>query len=148
LEILASVPKLGEYVFTSSGNRPFENFSRLKRDLDSKIASERERKGQPNILSWTIHDLRRTCASGMARLGVAPHVIEKALNHTSGKIRGVAAIYNRYEYATEMKEAFTLWEQHITQLINENKSLPVFHYPDGKKTASKKKLSKKLSKKH
>lgn len=51
------------------------------------------------------------------RLGVAPHVIEKALNHSSGKIRGVAAIYNRYEYAPEMREAIDAWAEHIHQLM-------------------------------
>jgi hypothetical protein len=53
----------------------------------------------------------------MARLGVAPHVIEKALNHSSGKIRGVAAIYNRYEYAAEMREAFEKWADYVSQIM-------------------------------
>jgi len=117
LGIIASVPKMGEYIFTSSGERPFENFSRLKRVMDAKIKSERSKNGQVNITPWTIHDLRRTCASGMARLGVAPHVIEKALNHSSGKIRGVAAIYNRYEYAPEMRAAFDAWAGYVHTLM-------------------------------
>ncbi len=116
IKILDNVPKLGNYIFTSAGDRPFENFSRAKVLLDEKIKAERTKEGQADIPPWTIHDLRRTCASGMARLGVAPHVIEKALNHSSGKIRGVAAIYNRYEYATEMREAFTAWADHIRKI--------------------------------
>lgn len=117
IELIEGSPKLGDYIFTSSGDRPFENFSRLKKALDTKIKNKRAKDGQVNISPWTLHDLRRTCASGMARLGVAPHVIEKALNHSSGKIRGVAAIYNRYEYAPEMRTAFELWAEHIAQVM-------------------------------
>jgi integrase len=60
-----------------------------------------------------LHDLRRTAASGMARLGVAPHVVEAVLNHKSGTVRGVAAVYNRYSYATEKREALALWAEHV-----------------------------------
>jgi hypothetical protein len=45
---------------------------------------------------WRIHDLRRTCVSGMARLGIAPHVADKILNHQTGTISGVAAVYSRW----------------------------------------------------
>jgi len=57
--------------------------------------------------------LRRTCASGCAPLGVAPHVVEAVLNHKSGQVRGVAAIYNRYSYSTEKREALDLWAEHV-----------------------------------
>jgi integrase len=117
ITILENAPKMGDYIFTSSGDRPFENFSRLKKVLDTRIKNARTKNGQVDISPWTLHDLRRTCASGMARLGVAPHVIEKALNHSSGKIRGVAAIYNRYEYAAEMREAFEKWADYVSQIM-------------------------------
>ena len=54
---------------------------------------------------WVFHDLRRTSASGMAGLGIPPHVVEAVLNHRSGTIRGVAAVYNRYTYAAEKRAA-------------------------------------------
>ncbi|MFA7275356.1 MAG: tyrosine-type recombinase/integrase [Pseudobdellovibrionaceae bacterium] len=117
INILENAPKLGDYIFTSAGNKPFENFSRAKKILDTRIKTLRSKDRQVNMTSWTLHDLRRTCASGMARLGVAPHVIEKALNHSSGKIRGVAAIYNRYEYATEMREAFDSWAEYVEKIM-------------------------------
>jgi integrase len=137
IHIIETSPKMGEYIFTSSGDRPFENFSRLKKVLDTKIKSERKKSGQLNISPWTIHDLRRTCASGMARLGVAPHVIEKALNHSSGKIRGVAAIYNRYEYAPEMREAFEAWADHISELMIKDSKQSAFKFPTPKKGAGR-----------
>jgi hypothetical protein len=48
--------------------------------------------------------------SGIARLGVAPHVADKILNHQSGTISGVAAVYQRHEFLKERKQAFELWE--------------------------------------
>ncbi len=117
VKILESTPKLGDYIFTSSGDRPFENFSRSKRLLDSKMKKERAKDSETSITPWTLHDLRRTCASGMARLGIAPHIIEKVLNHSSGTIRGVAAIYNRYEYADEMRKALDQWAAYVQEII-------------------------------
>ena len=60
---------------------------------------------------WTQHDLRRTAATRMADLGVAPHIIEAVLNHVSGHKAGVAGIYNRSSYATEKRAALELWAQ-------------------------------------
>jgi len=68
---------------------------------------------------WTFHDLRRTVASGMARLGVAVHVTEAVLNHKSGSIKGVAAIYNRYDYATEKRSALEAWSRHVFSLFQD-----------------------------
>ncbi|PIP91534.1 MAG: hypothetical protein COW79_01905 [Bdellovibrionales bacterium CG22_combo_CG10-13_8_21_14_all_38_13] len=107
ITILKSAPKLGNYIFTASGKRPFENFTRGKNSLDEKL----------NIDSWTIHDIRRTVASGMAALNTPPHIVEKILNHSSGRISGVAAIYNRYEYSSEKREALEKWENHIKGII-------------------------------
>jgi hypothetical protein len=48
------------------------------------------------VTGWQLHDLRRTCVSGMARLGVAPHVADKILNHQAGTISGVAAVATNF----------------------------------------------------
>lgn len=50
-----------------------------------------------DVNGWRLDDLRRTATTGMARLGVAPHVADKVLNHTAGTIRGVAAVYNSFQ---------------------------------------------------
>ena len=55
------------------------------------------------IAPWRLHDLRRTVTSGMASLGSGQLTIEKVLNHSSGKLSGVAAIYNRYGYQKEIR---------------------------------------------
>ena len=77
-------------VFPAVGNREhsFSGFSKAKRRLDELA----------DVDGWTLHDLRRTAATGLARLGVAPHVVERILNHTTGTLGGVAGVYNRFGY--------------------------------------------------
>jgi hypothetical protein len=53
----------------------------------------------------------------MARLGIAPHVADKVLNHTAGTIRGVGAVYNRFEYLDERRAALDAWGRYIEVLI-------------------------------
>jgi integrase len=105
--LLTKMPKLGQFVFSLTGNKPFQSFSAAKRDLD-KLSG---------VSDWRLHDLRRTCVSGMARLGVPPHVADKVLNHQSGTISGVAAVYQRHEFLAERKDALERWGAHIAGLL-------------------------------
>ena len=107
IEILEAVPKLGDYVFTTTGDRPISGFSKAKKRCDTLSA----------VSGWRLHDLRRTCASGMARLGIAPHVVEKVLNHASGTISGIAAVYNRHGYTEEKKAALNTWARALEAII-------------------------------
>ena len=68
-------------------------------------------------VEFTFHDLRRTFSTEHAKIGTPVHVTEKLLNHVSGTISGVAAIYNRHNYLTEMREAVATYELHISKLI-------------------------------
>ena len=68
---------------------------------------------------WRLHDLRRTAATGMAEIGVAPHIVEAALNHISGHKGGVAGIYNRAAYAQEKKAALERWADHVARLLSD-----------------------------
>src|SRR5262249_5256402 len=104
LAVLMWMPKLGRFVFSLSGNKPFQSFSAAKRSIDELS----------QVTSWRLHDLRRTCVSGMARLGIAPHVADKVLNHQAGTISGVAAVYQRHEFLAERKEALDRWSAHIS----------------------------------
>jgi integrase len=80
---------------------------------DSKAAFD---KKLSDMAAWTLHDLRRTAATRMADIGIAPHIIEAALNHFSGHRRGVAGIYNRSSYGNEMRAALALWADHVRAL--------------------------------
>jgi integrase len=117
-EIIESVPNMGAYIFTSTGKKPFENFSRDKIILDQKINAKRRERKLMKMADWRIHDLRRTTASGMAQLKVQPHIIERVLNHTGGIISGVAAVYNRYQYAPEMRAALEEWATQIESILS------------------------------
>jgi integrase len=109
LAIIKLLPRFNNssFVFTTTGQTPVSGFGRVKRQLDIAIG----------ISDWTIHDLRRTVASGMARLGIAPHIIEKVLNHVSGEISGVAAIYNRHGYSGEKRIALQSWADAVSNYI-------------------------------
>jgi integrase len=73
------------------------------------------------VRNWVLHDLRRTLATKLAEMRVAPHIIERILAH-SGSISGVAAIYNRYSYLSEMREALQNWEQRLHTLLSNEES--------------------------
>jgi integrase len=111
-EILRTIPRFGnsDFVFTTTGTTPVSGFSKAKQRLDAMIS--------PPLPAWTLHDLRRAAASGMARLGVSLPVVEKVLNHTSGAFRGVAGIYQRHDFAQEKKEALEIWSAHVTALVD------------------------------
>jgi integrase len=96
-----------------AGGGPFSGWSRAKDELDARI---KEVTGKP-LPHWTPHDLRRTAATGMAELGVQPHVIEAVLNHVSGSKRGVAGIYNRSSYEREKQQALDLWAEHLIAVV-------------------------------
>lgn len=117
VEILQSIPKLGPYMFTSAGPRPFENFSRDKEDLDKRINARRKENKSINMPGWVLHDLRRTVASGLASLEIPPHIIEAILNHSSGTISGVAAVYNRHDYAGPKRKALEAWADHLEKVL-------------------------------
>ena len=70
------------------------------------------------VTPWRLHDLRRTAASGMARMGIPVHIIEAVLNHRSGAISGVAAVYNRFNYMPEKRHALDAWAAHVMGLAD------------------------------
>nr|CAD6417575.1 site-specific integrase [Rhizobium sp. Q54] len=131
LAVIESVPQVKtdakkKYLLTTTGETPISGFSKGKQAIDTEmlaIARQEavERGEDPDAVKiepWTLHDLRRTAASGMARLGVPVHVVEAVLNHQSGTIKGVARVYNRYEYAEEKREALASWAGYVTSLVS------------------------------
>jgi integrase len=119
LAIMDAVKRIksdGAYVFTTNGGCPVSGWSKVKRQLDalmSAIAGEEGKK----LLPWCIHDLRRTAASGMARLGVQLPVIEKVLNHTSGSFRGIVGVYQRHDFAAEKRAALDCWAREVERIV-------------------------------
>jgi integrase len=114
LAVFERLERRGLLVFSLSETKPFLGFSTAKRELDQLSG----------VTGWRIHDLRRTCVSGMARLGVAPHVADKILNHQTGTISGVAAVYQRHEFLAERKSALDKWGSHVGELLIECSGTP------------------------
>jgi integrase len=112
--ILSRCPRVAAapHVFTVTGITPISGFSKIKGRLDSSMATGEE---------WRLHDLRRTAATGMAEIGIAPHVIEAILNHISGARASVAGIYNRAQYQSEKKQALEQWATYVERLVSADK---------------------------
>lgn len=118
VEILRSIPRVGNrsrLLFTTTGETAFSGVSKATGRLQGLSA-----KHLPDGVEaepWRLHDLRRTFASGCARLGVAVHVVEKALNHVSGTHSGIVGVYQRHEYGDERRRAMELWAAHLDGLV-------------------------------
>ena len=111
LVVLKRMPRFlgSDFVFTTTGKTPVSGFGRLKGRLDTSMPDGTE--------PWIIHDLRRTMSTNMAMLGVPQPVTEALLNHKTGVVSGVAAIYNVYSYADEKREALGAWSRHVMKLV-------------------------------
>lgn len=132
LEILKALPRFGSagpdaFVFTTNvGKTHISAYSKIKTNVDTIIAAQAKTGEAAKVGPWRVHDLRRTAASGMARLGVALHVIEKALGHEGGTISGVAAIYNRHGYDREKRAALETWASHVAVITDTSGKVMTF----------------------
>lgn len=112
LAILKSVPRVAgsPFVLTNGGASPASGYSKGKRRLDALLPAD--------MPPWRLHDLRRTCASGLARLGINLPVIEKVLNHASGSFAGIVGVYQKHSFADEKRAALEAWGRHIDALVS------------------------------
>jgi integrase len=88
------------------------------------LRKDAERRGgeieEVRLAPWRLHDLRRTAASGMARLGVGIHVVERLLNHVSGSTTGgIVAVYQRHDFREEKRAAVKAWGQFLDALVSD-----------------------------
>jgi integrase len=101
--------ELAEYNFLQPKGQPVPSFDEWKKAPSRKAA----------IPEWRLHDIRRTVASGMARLKIALPVAEKVLNHVSGSFGGIVGVYNHYEYDDEKRSALDAWARFVTTLVSD-----------------------------
>ena len=100
-----------ELVFTNGGHRPMSGWGKFKQRLDRVIT---EQRGRP-IEDWHLHDLRRTCATGMRSLGIDRLTVSKVLNHAEG---GITRVYDRYAADPEKRLALVAWAQHVEAIVS------------------------------
>ncbi len=111
LEIIEGLPRTADgYVFparAASNRNPVSGFSKIKARLDRLSG----------VSGWRYHDLRRTVATGLQRLGVRLEVTEAVLGHVSGSRAGIVGVYQRHEYGTEKRHALDAWSRELERLI-------------------------------
>jgi len=105
-ELLRSLPQINELVFPGLRG-PFNGWSKAKAALDAKSG----------VTDWRLHDLRRTVATGLQRLGVRLEVTEQVLNHVSGSRAGIVGIYQRHDFANEKRAALEAWGEHVEAIV-------------------------------
>lgn len=113
LDLLNALPQLGDYIFTTDGETHISGFAKAKARLDALIAAKHS---QPECLApWTLHDLRRTVGTHMARLGITKDVRARVLNHAMQGVTDRA--YNVFDYASDKRSALDRWAAEIMRAV-------------------------------
>ncbi len=116
LALLKSLPRFdGPYVF-ASGDTPVSGHSRAKQRLDKSIVAI---NGAQALKEFVVHDLRRSFATGLQRLGVPMEVTEHCLNHRGESFAGIRGVYQRHDYRREMGAALEQWASHVEALTTD-----------------------------
>lgn len=116
IALLETLPRFaGPYAF-SHGDTPVSGHSRAKRRLDAAIIKAND--GQA-LKEFVVHDLRRSFATGLQRLGVAMEVTEKCLNHLGESFAGIRGVYQRHDFQKEMRSALDRWASHVEALVSD-----------------------------
>ncbi len=123
LALLRTLPRFnkGDVVFSFNGEKRFDNVGRAKPRMDKLIS--------PALHPWRLHDIRRTVATGMQRLGVRLEVIETVLGHVSGTRAGIVGTYQRYRFDSEAKAALVAWGEHVEAMIEPSGKASVVPFP-------------------
>ena len=106
------------------GDGPMWIGAKIKKRLDDQIGKARaEQRADENdefdaMPSWRNHDLRRTVATGLQRLGVRLEVTEAVLNHVSGSRAGIVGVYQRHDWSAEKRTALEAWAKHVMSVVN------------------------------
>lgn len=130
VEIFQRTARLGRYVFTTKGKVPFSGFSKAKKRFDVRMAARFPVVGDQEIREpWRIHDLRRTLATGLQKLGVRLEVTEAVLNHVAGSRAGIVGIYQRYNYADEKRTVLESWSAYLQRLLTAYTAAPTVTPP-------------------
>ena len=108
------------YVFTTTGESALQGYHKGRNHIAKRMAeiASDERAEPVEIPHWTFHDLRRTAATGMARLGIPVRVTEALLNHVSGTAGGIVSVYQRHDYADEKRAALDGWARFVGDLVD------------------------------
>lgn len=124
VRILDDLPEIGPFVFTTDGKTHIHNFAKTKQMLDTFIAA----KGEP-LAPWTFHDLRRSAATHMVRLGITEAVVSRVLNHAATGV--TARVYALHSYAPEKRHALDTWAAEVDRAVNGSRGANVVRMERG-----------------
>jgi integrase len=127
IEILKALPRIeGGFVFSTTGATPVSGFSKARAAIDKAVLEvmrdDAEARGDDPaevkpLEPWTLHDLRRTLATNLQKLGVRLEVTEAVLNHVSGSRSGVVGVYQRHTWRDEKREALDRWSRRLAAIV-------------------------------
>jgi integrase len=122
LDIIKGLPRVESrrFLFSTTGRTPVSGFSKAKAEIDKAVLElARQQAGDeaPPLPHWTLHDIRRTVATNLQKLGVKLEVTEAVLNHVSGSRAGIVGVYQRHEYGTEKRQALDLWGRRLEAVV-------------------------------
>ena len=101
----------GVYLFSTTGYSAVQSYDKPVKRFRSRM---NELAGE-ELPHWSFHDLRRTCETGMAMLGIDQNTIDRCTNHLSGRF--MSRVYNQYEYQSQKTEAWQRWADHVKGLV-------------------------------
>jgi integrase len=127
------VPAAGDFVFTTAPthNKPVNSHTRAKELLDAAITAARRKTAEQQgrvpakveaMPAWTFHDLRRTMRTRLSKLGVAPEIAERILNHVP---TGVRQVYDRHQFREEKRAALELWAKALAAILSPSDNVVV-----------------------
>jgi integrase len=119
-ELIATLPRIGDHVFTTNGTAAISGWSKAKRALDTAAA---EIAGAP-LKPWRLHDLRRVIATNLQRLGVGLQVVESILGHVGGSRAGIVGVYQLHRFDTEQRAGLEAWSHEIERIVAGKKAVP------------------------
>jgi integrase len=130
LEGLGGATRRRGLIFSTTGKTPVSGISKFKRRLDAAMLIQMQDAAEPagleaseiKLAPWRLHDVRRTVATGLQRLGVRFEVTEAILNHVSGAKSVVAGVYQRHDWKDEKRAALTAWGEHLVRLTGGEQS--------------------------
>jgi integrase len=120
MEILKALPRHEkvDFAFSTTGKTPISGFSKTKVNIDTSIAAQmREAGGVAPMPGWTLHDIRRSVATNLQKLGVRLEVTEAVLNHVSGSRAGIVGVYQKHEWKDEKRAALDAWARRLDAIV-------------------------------
>jgi integrase len=116
--ILERLPRIGEYLFTTSGKTPVSGFSKAKARMDGLMLKELRRNveklDETRLMPWRLHDLRRSMRTGLSAIGVQDRIAEMTIGH---KVQGLHKVYDQHSFLDERRTALTRWERHLLGIV-------------------------------